>query len=179
MRLTWSSQQYTVYCNINIFKNRIFACTNFKYSIHILQGCIYKMTEELENQLSILGAIGLGICGIQIFGMILSCCVYVKLKDVLDWQPTAAPILNELLEPLPDNISLIYYGHDTNNDTQRHTRLTRIAGINALSKNNNYDYSNDGNGFSPNDVNLWIVVDVHIWRISMFNYHLSFFFIVS
>lgn len=127
------------------------------------------MTEELENQLSILGAIGLGICGIQIFGMILSCCVYVKLKDVLDWQPTAAPILNELLEPLPDNISLIYYGHETNDDSQRHTRLTRIARIN----NNNYDYSNDGNGFPPNDVNLWIV---HIWRISMFSYHLSFFY---
>lgn len=49
-----------------------------------MQGCIYKMADELKHHLILLGAIGLGICVIQVFGMILSCCLYVKLKDVLD-----------------------------------------------------------------------------------------------
>ncbi|XP_062563012.1 CD151 antigen-like [Armigeres subalbatus] len=47
-------------------------------------GCIYKMADDLKHHLILLGAIGLGICVIQVFGMILSCCLYVKLKDVLD-----------------------------------------------------------------------------------------------
>lgn len=49
-----------------------------------LQGCIYKMADDLKHHLILLGAIGLGICVIQVFGMILSCCLYVKLKNVLD-----------------------------------------------------------------------------------------------
>lgn len=76
----------------------------------VLQGCIYKMADDLKHHLILLGAIGLGICVIQVFGMILSCCLYVKLKDVLDWQKPADPIV-ELMDPLPDNISLIY-GYD-------------------------------------------------------------------
>lgn len=48
------------------------------------QGCIYKMADDLKHHLILLGAIGLGICVIQVFGMILSCCLYVKLKNVLD-----------------------------------------------------------------------------------------------
>lgn len=51
---------------------------------HLMQGCIYKMADELKHHLILLGAIGLGICVIQVFGMILSCCLYVKLKNVLD-----------------------------------------------------------------------------------------------
>lgn len=47
-------------------------------------GCIYKMADDLKHHLILLGAIGLGICVIQVFGMILSCCLYVKLKNVLD-----------------------------------------------------------------------------------------------
>uniref|UniRef100_A0AAG5D231 Tetraspanin n=2 Tax=Anopheles atroparvus TaxID=41427 RepID=A0AAG5D231_ANOAO len=47
-------------------------------------GCIYQMTDDVKHHLIILGAIGLGLSVIQIFGMILSCCLYVKLKNVLD-----------------------------------------------------------------------------------------------
>uniref|UniRef100_A0A182W850 Tetraspanin n=1 Tax=Anopheles minimus TaxID=112268 RepID=A0A182W850_9DIPT len=47
-------------------------------------GCIYEMTDDLKYHLIILGAIGLGLSVIQVFGMVLSCCLYVKLKDVLD-----------------------------------------------------------------------------------------------
>lgn len=45
-------------------------------------GCIYRLSEEIQAHLLILGAVGLGICVIQIFGMILSCWLYIKLKDV-------------------------------------------------------------------------------------------------
>ncbi|XP_049862269.1 CD151 antigen-like [Schistocerca gregaria] len=45
-------------------------------------GCIYRLAEEIQAHLLILGAVGLGICVIQIFGMILSCWLYIKLKDV-------------------------------------------------------------------------------------------------
>ncbi|XP_050070523.1 CD151 antigen-like [Anopheles maculipalpis] len=47
-------------------------------------GCIYGMTDDLKYHLIILGAIGLGLSVIQVFGMVLSCCLYVKLKNVLD-----------------------------------------------------------------------------------------------
>uniref|UniRef100_A0A182YE10 Uncharacterized protein n=1 Tax=Anopheles stephensi TaxID=30069 RepID=A0A182YE10_ANOST len=47
-------------------------------------GCIYEMTDDLKYHLIILGAIGLGLSVIQVFGMVLSCCLYVKLKNVLD-----------------------------------------------------------------------------------------------
>ncbi|GLV37098.1 Tetraspanin 74F [Carabus blaptoides fortunei] len=47
-------------------------------------GCIYKLTDAMESHLNILGAVGLGICALQIFGMIFSCCLYVKIKNVLD-----------------------------------------------------------------------------------------------
>ncbi|XP_040164117.1 CD151 antigen-like isoform X1 [Anopheles arabiensis] len=47
-------------------------------------GCIYGMMDDLKYHLIILGAIGLGLSAIQVFGMVLSCCLYVKLKDVLD-----------------------------------------------------------------------------------------------
>ena len=69
------------------------------------------MSEDLQEHLILLGAIGLGICLIQIFGMILSCCLYVKLKNVLDWQNAADP---SILDPLPDNLSLIYNNHEEN-----------------------------------------------------------------
>ncbi|XP_055854003.1 CD151 antigen-like [Episyrphus balteatus] len=44
-------------------------------------GCIYQFSDEMRRHLIILGAVGLGICLIHIIGMILSCCLYVKLKD--------------------------------------------------------------------------------------------------
>ncbi|KAK9502447.1 hypothetical protein O3M35_011226 [Rhynocoris fuscipes] len=43
-------------------------------------GCIHKFTAELKKQLDIIFAVGLGISVIQIFGMILTCFLYFKLK---------------------------------------------------------------------------------------------------
>nr|CAD7570110.1 unnamed protein product [Timema californicum] len=54
--------------------------SNIHYS-----GCIYRLSEEIEDHLTILGAVGLGICVLQIFGMVFSCCLYIKLKDVMDY----------------------------------------------------------------------------------------------
>lgn len=48
-------------------------------------GCVHKFTFDLQDQLVIMCAVGLGFSVIEIFGMILSCCLYVKLKDD-DWQ---------------------------------------------------------------------------------------------
>lgn len=48
-------------------------------------GCIHKFEDELGRHLVILGAVGCGISLVQVFGMILACCLYVKLKDVDDY----------------------------------------------------------------------------------------------
>lgn len=47
-------------------------------------GCIYKLTSTMESHLNILGAVGLGICVLQLFGMMFSCCLYGKLKGFSD-----------------------------------------------------------------------------------------------
>jgi len=47
-------------------------------------GCIYQLGDELKEHLLVLGAVGLGICAVQIVGMIISCCLYVKLKKLVD-----------------------------------------------------------------------------------------------
>lgn len=47
-------------------------------------GCIHQFEEELGSHLVVLGAVGCGISLVQVFGMILSCCLYIKLKDVDD-----------------------------------------------------------------------------------------------
>ncbi|KAL5293375.1 CD151 family protein [Megaselia abdita] len=47
-------------------------------------GCIYRFTEELRQQLVIIGAIGLGICSINVIGMILACCLFAKLSEIKD-----------------------------------------------------------------------------------------------
>lgn len=52
--------------------------------INFLQGCIHSMTNRLEHQLWLLGAVGLGMCTLPVFGMIFHCCLYIKLKDVID-----------------------------------------------------------------------------------------------
>ncbi|GAB6028600.1 hypothetical protein CHUAL_004438 [Chamberlinius hualienensis] len=46
--------------------------------------CIYRFEMQIKEQLIILAAIGLGISVVQIFGVILSCCLYMKLKDYED-----------------------------------------------------------------------------------------------
>ncbi|XP_069675395.1 CD151 antigen-like [Periplaneta americana] len=47
-------------------------------------GCRHRLSTEIRDHLIILSAVGLGICVLQIFGMIFSCCLYIKLKDVYD-----------------------------------------------------------------------------------------------
>uniref|UniRef100_T1I7E1 Uncharacterized protein n=1 Tax=Rhodnius prolixus TaxID=13249 RepID=T1I7E1_RHOPR len=46
----------------------------------VIVGCVHKFTEELKQQLVIIFAVGLGFSVIQIFGMVLSCFLYFKLK---------------------------------------------------------------------------------------------------
>lgn len=41
-------------------------------------GCIYRFIDETRDHLNILGAIGFGFCFVQLFGLILSCCLYFK-----------------------------------------------------------------------------------------------------
>jgi len=44
-----------------------------------VQGCRHRLGDEIRDHLLILGSVGLGICVLQIFGMIFSCCLYIKL----------------------------------------------------------------------------------------------------
>lgn len=45
------------------------------------QGCATALSNQIKDNLIILGAVGLGICLVQIIGMIFSCCLYVQLRD--------------------------------------------------------------------------------------------------
>ena len=47
-------------------------------------GCFHRLLEELRRQLEVLGAVGLGLSVIQVFGMLLSCALYIKLRAVDD-----------------------------------------------------------------------------------------------
>lgn len=44
-------------------------------------GCIVSLEHFISEHLIILGAIGLGLCCLQIFGIIFSCCLAKKVKD--------------------------------------------------------------------------------------------------
>jgi len=44
-------------------------------------GCIGALKQDIQEHEIIIGAIGLGISTVQIFGMVISCCLYIKLKD--------------------------------------------------------------------------------------------------
>lgn len=44
-------------------------------------GCVKALEMQVREHLVIIGAVGLGICLVQIFGMIFSCCLYVRLRD--------------------------------------------------------------------------------------------------
>lgn len=43
-------------------------------------GCIHRLEEELVSHLLLLGAAGCGLCVIQILGVLLACCLYLKLR---------------------------------------------------------------------------------------------------
>jgi len=44
-------------------------------------GCIMALKQDIQEHEIIIGAIGLGVSTVQIFGMVMSCCLYIKLKD--------------------------------------------------------------------------------------------------
>nr|XP_020639800.1 CD151 antigen [Pogona vitticeps]XP_020639801.1 CD151 antigen [Pogona vitticeps]XP_020639802.1 CD151 antigen [Pogona vitticeps] len=44
-------------------------------------GCITKLENFIQEHLKIIGAVGLGIAFVQIFGMIFTCCLYRSLKS--------------------------------------------------------------------------------------------------
>jgi len=44
-------------------------------------GCVFALKQDIQEHEIIIGAIGLGISTVQIFGMVISCCLYIKLKD--------------------------------------------------------------------------------------------------
>lgn len=48
-------------------------------------GCIHRLEEELASHLLILGAAGCGLCAIQLLGVILACCLYLKLRQGEDF----------------------------------------------------------------------------------------------
>lgn len=45
------------------------------------RGCATALANQIKDNLIVLGAVGLGICLVQIIGMIFSCCLYVQLRD--------------------------------------------------------------------------------------------------
>lgn len=47
-------------------------------------GCYHRLLDELRRQLEVLGAVGLGLSVIQVFGMLLSCALYIKLRALVD-----------------------------------------------------------------------------------------------
>ncbi|XP_014241297.1 CD151 antigen-like [Cimex lectularius] len=63
-------------------KSMSFGCGASSHPSNIpYSGCIHKFSEVLMQQLVIICAVGLGLSVIPIFGMLLSCFLYFKLKD--------------------------------------------------------------------------------------------------
>lgn len=44
------------------------------------QGCVYAFTDITRDHLNIMGAVASGLCFIPVFGLILSCCLCLKLE---------------------------------------------------------------------------------------------------
>ncbi|XP_070490862.1 CD151 antigen-like [Chironomus tepperi] len=74
-------------------------------------GCIYKFTDFLREQLIILGSVGLGICVTKLFGIILGCSLYIKLKKLYEHNINQTPA--HLMTR--DRVSFIY-GIDESDD---------------------------------------------------------------
>lgn len=45
------------------------------------KGCVYSLAEFLRSHLMVIGAIGLGLCCLQIFGAVFSCWLIKKIRD--------------------------------------------------------------------------------------------------
>jgi hypothetical protein len=76
------------------------------------QGCIYQFADELREQLIILGSVGLGICITKIFGIVLACSLYVKLKKLYDQSANQTPV-NLMAR---DRVSFIYAIDDSDEE---------------------------------------------------------------
>ncbi|KAK6630373.1 hypothetical protein RUM44_005040 [Polyplax serrata] len=50
-------------------------------------GCLYRLSDEVKSHLVIISSVGLGICVLQIFGVIFSFCLYIKLKSKEENKP--------------------------------------------------------------------------------------------
>ncbi|KAL1115975.1 hypothetical protein AAG570_005470 [Ranatra chinensis] len=44
-------------------------------------GCVHSLTDNVRHQLFIICVVALGICVLPVFGIGLSCCVYIKLRN--------------------------------------------------------------------------------------------------
>lgn len=44
-------------------------------------GCVHQLGYLIQDHLVIVGAVGVGVSVVQIFGVIISCCLFVKLKN--------------------------------------------------------------------------------------------------
>jgi len=53
-------------------------------------GCVLALKDEIREHEIILSAIALGMSVVQLFGMVLSCCLYVKLKDFEEYKSERA-----------------------------------------------------------------------------------------
>jgi hypothetical protein len=69
----------------------VMSISNQKTFFLLTQGCIYKFAEFLREQLIILGSVGLGICVTKLFGIILGCALYIKLKKLYDQTANQTP----------------------------------------------------------------------------------------
>ncbi|XP_037086364.1 CD151 antigen-like [Pollicipes pollicipes] len=44
-------------------------------------GCVHQLDFVIQDHLVVVGAVGVGVSVVQIFGVIISCCLFVKLKN--------------------------------------------------------------------------------------------------
>lgn len=79
-----SNIQYTVNDNSETIT---ILTKHWHFDVSFLQGCIYKFLETTKDHLIILGAVGLGLSVLELFGIVLGSCLYIKLRhDFDDWQ---------------------------------------------------------------------------------------------
>ncbi|PBC34268.1 Tetraspanin-11 [Apis cerana cerana] len=79
-----SNIHYTVSIDFqpaNIFANIIVTLLDLKRR---KIGCIYKFLETTKDHLIILGAVGLGLSVLELFGIVLGSCLYIKLRHDFD-----------------------------------------------------------------------------------------------
>ncbi|KAG5674182.1 hypothetical protein PVAND_004165 [Polypedilum vanderplanki] len=105
-------------------------------------GCIYRFADFLREELIILGSIALGICVTKLFGIILGCSLYIKLKKLYEQKANQTPAHLMAI----DRVSFIY-GIDESDDE----RLPDPPS--SLNNRNNYmpDFS-ESNVNRPNSI---------------------------